>query len=97
MSTRSLRSERNDALSSQPSAVEYGIGLLPTGYGTVYSRVTSRPTTATALAVRYQLPATVSSYAPTGGHAHTRLRSPYGLSIRATAGQTLCARTNGSG
>src|SRR4051812_15513365 len=37
------------------------------------------------------------TYSAIGGHAHIRLRSPYGLSIRPTLGQCLCARTNGSG
>ena len=37
------------------------------------------------------------AYASTGGQVQTRLRSPNGLSTRPTAGQNLCARTNGSG
>src|SRR6185503_1156268 len=37
------------------------------------------------------------TYSAIGGHEHIRLRSPYGLSIRPTAGQCLFSRTNGSG
>ena len=36
-------------------------------------------------------------YASIGGHAQIRFRSPYGLSMRDTDGQTLFARTHGSG
>ena len=43
------------------------------------------------------LNSSVSAYSSIGGHAQIRLRSPYGLSIRDTAGQNLLARTNGSG
>ena len=39
----------------------------------------------------------VSSYASTGGHAHTRCRSPYAASIALTGGQYLLARTKGRG
>ena len=41
--------------------------------------------------------AATSSYASIGGHAQIRLRSPYGLSIRATDGQNLWPRRYGSG
>ena len=37
--------------------------------------------------------APTSSYASIGGQAQIRLRSPYGLSMRPTAGHTLLART----
>src|SRR3954464_8607107 len=37
------------------------------------------------------------TYSATGGQEQRRLRSPYGLSIRPTAGQCLLARTNGNG
>ena len=32
-----------------------------------------------------------------GSHAHTRLRSPYGLSTRPTLGQNLKSRSHGAG
>jgi branched-chain amino acid aminotransferase len=41
--------------------------------------------------------APASTYSSSGGHAQIRLRSPYGLSMRATAGQILLARTYGRG
>src|SRR2546426_12643899 len=38
-----------------------------------------------------------SAYASTGGHTHTRLRSPYAPSTRPTDGHTLCWRGHAGG
>src|SRR3989454_7302118 len=38
-----------------------------------------------------------TAYASTGGHTHTRLRSPYAPSTRPTDGHTLCWRGAGGG
>ena len=38
-----------------------------------------------------------ASSAPTGMQLQNRLRSPYTLSMRATAGQNLCSRVHGAG
>ena len=40
---------------------------------------------------------TSSMYDSIGGHAHTKLRSPYALSTRPTVGQNLFELTYGSG
>src|SRR5207247_277111 len=40
---------------------------------------------------------TASAYASTGGHTHTRLRSPYAPSTRPTDGHTLWRRVDGDG
>ena len=37
------------------------------------------------------------AYASIGGQVHTRLRSPYALSMRADGGQNLCSRIHGAG
>ena len=42
-------------------------------------------------------PISSSTYVSIGGHEQIKFRSPYGLSMRLTAGQNLFARTNGAG
>src|SRR2546425_4684265 len=43
------------------------------------------------------LQSAASAYASTGGHTHTRFRSPYAPSTRPTDGHTLCWRVQTAG
>src|SRR5438876_359480 len=69
--------------------------------GRVGARVASAPRDRSAAAAhgvhQEVLHFTASAYASTGGHTHTRLRSPYAPSTRPTDGHTLWRRVDGDG
>ncbi len=55
-------------------------------------RLPGRPAQTPAAASGPQVPTGSSAYSVIGGHAHIRLRSPYGLSMRPTLGHTFWLR-----
>ena len=81
-------------LSDQSTRDFRAIELCTTSHNTI------APARAVCLSAQHEAANTLfgyDSYASTGGQLHTRFRSPYMLSIRATVGQTFRARSPGAG